>query len=255
MILVKERQYYYAENMEFLTGLGIIYTEFIGQIATRQINLVNGIYYSSSSLQDYHPDVGYLLYDGLKDDLDLSHSIRITENEFETIWSNTVLRQDKERYLHYHFGNAAIPIHSSMLIIHIVNKLGKWGKGFVLALSGNYPEAKKSYLAWSKDLQTFLLGNVDFCEVDPDEKIYVGNMLAQEGIKRHKNDKELYVQYDQLKECLLKVADFALINRLEVQCPLIGAGLGGGDWNIISEMILDTICYKKINCHVIRLDS
>lgn len=252
---MKEKQYYRAENSEFLAGLGTIYTEFIGQIATRQISVINDVYYSSSSLQDYHPDIGYLLYDGIKDDLDFSFSTEITEKEFETIWSQTISAQDKEYHLHYHSGNAATPIHSSMLIIHIVNGLGKWGKGFVLSLSKNYPNAKKSYLLWSKNIQTFKLGNVDFCEVDPNERIYVGNMLAQQDIRKNKNDHNQYVDYAELKHCLLKVADFALVNRLSIQCPLIGTGLSGGEWDIISKIILDTICYRKINCHIIRFNS
>lgn len=220
----------------------------------------HGVDYDRSSeknrtnLEDYHSDVGYLLYDGLKDDLDLSSSRSMTKDEFDSLWSVSVSRQEKEDHLHYHTGNTAIPLQSPILIIHIVNGQGKWGKGFVLALSKHYPEAEKSYLSWSKDLQAFELGNVDFCQVDPNERVYVGNMLAQEYIKQNNHDQNQYLSYEKLKECLSKVADFALVNRLCVQCPLIGTGLAGGDWNLISEMLIEYICSKKIHCHVVKLD-
>ena len=123
----------------------------------------------------------------------------MTKDEFDSLWSVSVSRQEKEDHLHYHTGNAAIPLQSPILIIHIVNGQGKWGKGFVLALSKHYPEAEKSYLSWSKDLQAFELGNVDFCQVDPFERVYVGNMLAQEYIKRNKYDQNQYLSYENLK--------------------------------------------------------
>lgn len=80
-----EKEYYYYGNSEFMTGLGVIYTEFTGQRASRQINVLNGHSYASSCLQDYVPEVGFLLYDGRKDELDLSDSIKISQrnlNEF-----------------------------------------------------------------------------------------------------------------------------------------------------------------------------
>ena len=118
------------------------------------------------------------------------------------------------------------------------------------------PSSKLSSIdSMSEELKTFELGNVDFCQVDPNERVYVGNMLAQEYIKQNKHDQNQYLSYEKLKECLSKVADFALVNRLSVQCPLIGTGLAGGDWNLISEMPIKYICSKKIHCHVVKLDK
>lgn len=93
--MVKESQYYHAEDCEFLTGVGAIYTEFTGQAATRQISLLDGTHYASSSLQDYDPAIGYILYDGLKDDLDLSLSREITKKEFEAVWSKAVAEENE----------------------------------------------------------------------------------------------------------------------------------------------------------------
>ena len=90
VVLMCEKEYYYYGNSEFMSGLGVIYTEFTGQRASRQINVLNGHSYASSSLQDYVPEVGFLLYDGRKDELDLSDSIKISQEEFERIWAQAV---------------------------------------------------------------------------------------------------------------------------------------------------------------------
>ncbi|EOI5783163.1 hypothetical protein [Cronobacter malonaticus] len=63
MIDVKK---YYKGNVDFIAGEGIILNEFIGEVATRQINIIDGAYYASSSLLDKNDKVGYLLYDGKK---------------------------------------------------------------------------------------------------------------------------------------------------------------------------------------------
>ena len=48
-----EKEYYYYGNSEFMSGLGVIYTEFTGQRASRQINVLNGpSYFSEFSTRD-----------------------------------------------------------------------------------------------------------------------------------------------------------------------------------------------------------
>lgn len=150
-------------------------------------------------------------------------------------------------------GDAAEPLKKSTVIAHIVNNKGKWGKGFVLSLSNKYPAAKEYYLNSFKGNNIPELGAVDFVKVDDQEQIFIANMYAQNGIKKNINDKNQYVCYASLEDCLEKLSDFALVNRLSVQMPRIGAGLGGGDWNIIESLILKKICYKMIDCNVISL--
>ena len=92
---MSKKECYYAETIEFLSGVGSLYTEFTDQRASRQISLLNGQSYASSCLQGYHPEIGYLLYDGQKEDLDISDSIRISQEEFERIWAQAVDNGDK----------------------------------------------------------------------------------------------------------------------------------------------------------------
>lgn len=50
---------YYKGTCELISGEGRIYTEFNGDAATRQITIINDLYYSSSSLEDWHEDIGF----------------------------------------------------------------------------------------------------------------------------------------------------------------------------------------------------
>lgn len=246
-----DKKSYYRAETEFASGEGIVYSEFMGEIATRQINIVDGVYYSSSTLQEWNDAVGYLLYDGKKSDLDLSDSVLISEAEFEAEWAKSITESDLNAFIHNHFGDASVPLNKSTLIIHVVNNCGKWGKGFVLALAKKYPNAKKAYLEWGKSGYT--MGDVQFLLEDEVNQIFIANMVAQDGIKKSMKDEKKYISYESLEHCLSKVADFALAKRLVIQLPLIGAGLGGGNWEEIMDIILRKLAYKKIHCHIVRL--
>lgn len=89
---------YYKGNVDFIAGEGIILNEFIGEVATRQINIIDGDYYASSSLLDKNDKVGFLLYDGKKSDLNLSDAEEISNEEFETFWlTSTSSLQEKNK--------------------------------------------------------------------------------------------------------------------------------------------------------------
>lgn len=251
--VVVEIKKYYKGSVDFIAGEGVIFNEFIGEVATRQINIIDGDYYASSSLLDKNDKVGFLLYDGKKSELDLSDAEEISNEEFENFWQTSTSSLQEKKQIKYLSGDAAEPLKKNTVIAHIVNNKGKWGKGFVLSLSNKYPAAKEYYLNSFKGNNIPELGRVDFVKVDAQEHIFIANMYAQNGIKKNVNDKKQCVCYASLEVCLEKLSDFALVNRLSVQMPRIGAGLGGGDWNIIESLILKKICYKMIDCSVMTL--
>lgn len=244
---------YYKGTCELISGEGRIYTEFNGDVATRQITIINDFYYSSSSLEDWHEDIGFLLYDGKKSELDLSESKLITSLEFESEWDKTITPDVLNDYVSFSYGDASIPLSKSKMIIHIVNNKGKWGKGFVVPLSKRYPAVKEEYLKWFSEKKDFFLGHVQFICVNGNERIYVANMLAQDGLKKSKDDNAQYVSYEALKECLSLVSDYALKERLSIQLPMIGAGLGGGDWDAIFSLIKECLARKRIKCNIVKL--
>ena len=243
--------YYKCDNIEFLKGYGQLYTEFDDGVATRQINIIKNDMYCSSSLHDWNEDIGFLLYDGHIDSLDLSDSVPITRLDFENKWQEGIVGNKSP--INYLKGDASLPLEEHTLIIHVVNILGKWGKGFVLSLSKQFPIAKSDYVKWSKDKETFGLGEVQFVCVDQQKATFVANMLAQHGVRKNDKDRTAYIDYNVLRLCLRKVARFALKNRLSIQMPKIGSGLAGGDWREIEKIINEELIYYKIKCTVFEL--
>lgn len=63
------------------------------------------------------------------------------------------------------------------IIVHVCNDVGKWGRGFVLALSQRWPEPEKRYRSWAEgeDSTPFELGAVQFVPVALD--LWVANLL------------------------------------------------------------------------------
>ena len=71
----------------------------------------------------------------------------------------TEINKDSE-YLHYLIGDATDPVQKPALICHCCNAQGKWGKGFVKALSARSPEPEKVY----RTMENHSLGLVSFGE-------------------------------------------------------------------------------------------
>ncbi|MCA8025114.1 hypothetical protein [Burkholderia cepacia] len=82
---------YFHSKTEFPCGYGEILTEFVDGVATRQISLLdNGVAYASSSTQDWNSDIGFLLFDGMRSELDISLKDEITQVDFERAWSSAM---------------------------------------------------------------------------------------------------------------------------------------------------------------------
>lgn len=123
------------------------------------------------------------------------------------------------------------PGPSMTYICHICNNLGAWGSGFVIPLGQKYPEARQRYLDHHGD---YGLGDNQYIKT---QGIYVVNMFAQDGISNYAKTVNVKpFQYGYFAECLFDLRDTILPNS-EVLMPLVGAGLGGGNWDIIEEII------------------
>ena len=140
----------------------------------------------------------------------------------------------------YVTGDATAPEgEGTKIIAHVCNNIGAWGAGFVLALSARWKEPEETYRAMSDEDRA--LGNVRLVGVE--DEIAVANMIAQDNIGKSP-DGTPPIRYHALGEAL-KVLDAAAIalskaqngNRVSIHMPRIGAGLAGGNWDVI-EMII-----------------
>jgi hypothetical protein len=135
-----------------------------------------------------------------------------------------------------------------VMIPHVCNNIGAWGSGFVVPLGQKYPESRKAYLELAK-IQTLFLGETHFVKVTPN--VVVANMVAQTGVSRTIRA----LRYPALVKCMQQVAEEALkIPNCQIHTPLFGAGLAGGNWLFIEELIKD--CWEEqgilVNVHYLR---
>lgn len=147
-----------------------------------------------------------------------------------------------------------------IIIPHVVNNINSFGSGFARAMMLRLPKVKQVYHAVP---QGRTLGNVTAISFTEGEAqgVVVINMCAQNGTISQSNPKP--IRYDALETCMKKVelsiAQFEsthLVDRsrefVKIYCPKFGAGLAGGDWNIISGLIDKH--WSKIDVTVFTLD-
>jgi O-acetyl-ADP-ribose deacetylase (regulator of RNase III) len=155
----------------------------------------------------------------------------------------------------YKTGDATYPEehpHSShTLILHGCNDEGRWGKGFVLALSWRWKQPEEEYLKWARDRHAnprMALGLIQPVWVTP--RICVVNCITQRGIRSLGSTPP--IRYDAMAKCFdAVVARFGdrtgftpLGQDRHVHMPRIGAGLAGGNWGTIAPLIRKHLCDK-----------
>ena len=133
-------------------------------------------------------------------------------------------------------GDATCPQAKGVKVIaHVCNDLGRWGKGFVLALSARWPLPEAAYRAWFAAGKGggFARGAVQFVPAEP--YVWVANMVGQRGVKRGSSGPP--IRYPALAQCLQQVAAKATELGASVHLPRVGCGLAGGDWARVEPLI------------------
>lgn len=123
---------------------------------------------------------------------------------------------------------------SEHVIIHGCNNRGIMGSGVAREIRREFPEAYEIYKNLFKHFK-LELGEVIWVY---DEPKWIGNCITQDGFGK---DGKKYVCYDAIRRCMREINHNYHIKKfhidMKVAMPKIGAGLGGGDWNIISKII------------------
>jgi len=160
--------------------------------------------------------------------------------------------ENSRKEITYLTGDATSPVGSGRKIIcHIVNDLGCWGKGFVLAISKLSPIPEYAYRDWyaAREQNDFALGAVQFVAVS--SEILIANMIGQHGIRKTGGTPP--IRYDAVKTALETVGQKALETNYSVHLPRIGCGLAGGFWDKIEPLIEKQICDKGVAVFVYDL--
>lgn len=134
-----------------------------------------------------------------------------------------------------------------IIIAHVCNDVGGWGRGFVMALSAKDKRPEKAYRTHvTGDSSSLKLGDTIMTLFDPTGEegedvndVFVANMIAQRGFATVTNNVPL--DYKALRTCLDEVGQEAAKMEASVHMPRIGCGLAGGDWAKVEEIILETL--------------
>ena len=142
---------------------------------------------------------------------------------------------EKLNKINYIQGDATAPVgEGNKIIAHIVNDQNKWGAGFVMALSKKWKEPETMY----RNKKSYVLGEVNYIKVEND--ILVANMIAQHGTGMDENG-DIPLRYTSLVDCLRKLNDITKHLNASVHMPKIGSGLSGGNWEVIEQIIRETL--------------
>lgn len=117
-------------------------------------------------------------------------------------------------------------------IVHGCNAQGVMGAGVAKIIRERYPKAYERYRNEYELHQHLKLGTL--VTVPCEDRIII-NAITQDS---YGNNGSRYVSYDAVSECMKRIdRHYELYGTTEVAMPKIGAGLAGGDWNVIAAII------------------
>lgn len=117
-------------------------------------------------------------------------------------------------------------------IFHQVNCLGVMGAGLALQIKQNFPNVFKHYQNLVKQENSDLLGKAQVVTVEDNLKVV--NVFGQLKIGRN----ERQTNYDALERAFSSMNE-EIRNSDKVYFPYgFGCGLAGGDWDIVSNLII-----------------
>jgi len=162
--------------------------------------------------------------------------IKEQKNMEEESENNDILNMETNK-INYLKGDATQPVITPACIVHIVNNIGAWGSGFVIAVSKRFGKGPESaYKAWFRSKIGFALGEIQINQVG--NNVCVINMVAQSGIVSSYNIKPLNLKA--LRKCLKLANQYAKSKNMTIHMPRIGCGLAGGKWEEVEPIIKQT---------------
>lgn len=133
---------------------------------------------------------------------------------------------------------------TSGVILHGCNAQGVMGSGIALAIKKRFPEAYMTYRDNYDNVPGGLqLGSIIWHHV-PSKMLWIANAITQENYGRLN---KRYVNYAAIVSVFKDCVGFAYTQQCSLNFPKIGAGLGGGDWSIIEQLIDDCDPYNRVS--------
>lgn len=138
----------------------------------------------------------------------------------------------------------------SGVIIHGCNAKGVMGSGVALSIKEKYYGAYQLYYDTYRYTNGGLkLGSIVWAMPKPD--LWIANAVTQAQFGRTGNR---YVNYVAVAQCFKDAVERCQQLGCSLNFPLIGAGLGGGDWAVIKQIIDDADPDDSVvkNCFILK---
>lgn len=144
------------------------------------------------------------------------------------------------------FGGIFDNVEDYTIIAHGCNTHGVMGAGIAKTIKDRYPDAAAPYFKKYHDNKGILeLGDVIYGPAS--DKLVIANCITQ-----HLTSKtQRFVNYAALVKSLLKVVNVSKAtdkqHGFDVRFPLIGGGLGGGNYNFLLDIYSDIFDNTDVN--------
>lgn len=151
------------------------------------------------------------------------------------------------------FGDVIEGVQENAVILHGCNDRGVMGSGIALQIKRTYPGAFAAYAEVSNESAPYPmeLGTIVPYQAAFFDNLHIVNGITQAGFGA---DGRRYVNYAAVEKVFRETAMYILAKSAEageplsLHYPLIGAGLGGGEWAVISDIIDSTMSdYPQID--------
>ena len=129
------------------------------------------------------------------------------------------------------------------IICHQVNCQGVMGSGIAKQVREKFPSVYEAYISQCKKQSSKeLLGGAQI--VQANNITYIANLFGQ---NKYGYDGKCYTDYKALESALFETAVWATINeKTKIAIPYkLGCARGGGDWNIVYEIITRTFDFEQ----------
>ncbi len=131
------------------------------------------------------------------------------------------------------------------VIVHGCNAAGKFGAGIAKQIRYKWPSAYDDYMfAFHGGLS---LGEVVWSDVG--NRQYVVHAITQKDVRSAHNPSP--VSLDAIHDAFCNIGEECKERGIEnISIPMIGAGLGGGNWDEIRDVIVSVPYDTKIDLHL-----
>ena len=137
------------------------------------------------------------------------------------------------------------------VICHQVNYHGVMGGGIAAAIAENIltEEQYAEYADYCRRLGRAALGTVQFLGLDTD--LIVANMFCQDDARVAMGEANI-TDYDTMRRCFIRVRSIAQVYGKRIYIPRnIGCGIAGGSWDVVREIIKDTLAMWPLEAYIV----